>query len=206
MRWFCVSTNAMCLLPTYVTYKRKLIGETVFTLSTGISSILYHGMELYDWKIHSTAIRNTDVILSFLLICHIAHYLTVFPHRWDATISILPIVIFACEVDIIYRLVGISCYAAVAITYFCTRKHTYDTGIFAVGILCAAGDVAFFVLGNRGYYSILHGMHHICIFMTQACVLYAYHPTVSHPIASARTYEEDRSTTRAVCIPAPPRG
>ena len=55
--------------------------------------------------------------------------------------------------------------------------------MIAIGAGCAVGDIAFFLLGNRDNYAILHGMHHISIFTAQACVLHGA------PIHGARTDE-----------------
>jgi len=170
--WFCILTNVSCISPAYVTYKKKLLGETVFTLSTGISSVLYHGMELYDWGINRVAIRNTDVILSFLLVCHTAHCITISSRRWDATISVLPLVIFGCEMDILYRLIGVTCYVLACLVYICITKQSHNRAMVTIGAGCAIGDIAFFLLGNQDNYAILHGMHHIFIFTAQACVLH----------------------------------
>ena len=169
MKWFCVITNAMCLLPAYVTYKKKLLGETVCTLSTGISSVLYHGTKLYNWPIHEVGIRNSDIMLSYLLVCHTAHCIVNFNRRWDYTISVLPIVIFGSDLDVLYKLTCVACYAVACLLYIAVTDKPRNSKMYALGAVFAINDIVFFTLGNEYYYTILHGMHHICVFAAQAC-------------------------------------
>lgn len=162
----------MFLLPVYVCHKRKFIGETLFTAFTGISSILYHGHELYGWNVHPGAIRNTDVILSFLLICHTMHCVAFYGYRWDTTIACLPFIIYACEVDIIYRLTGVIVYVICCLLCMLANSKRYQRRFMILGLFLGMNDVAFFILGNMSNYTILHGMHHLAVFSAQAIFMH----------------------------------
>jgi hypothetical protein len=176
--WFCILTNCMAALPSYMLYKRKMVQDSILAAVTGISSLLYHGNNsdpsVFQQILNTRGIRNTDVILSYLLTFHTTH-MVMFKRkkrRLGFTTAMIPLAIYIAECDLYIRVVVILLHSVLGLCYSLYSKHKMNW--IALGYVLGIIDVFIMWLGDFKYvdqYYWIHGTHHITCFGAVACMV-----------------------------------
>ena len=175
--WFCILTNCMSALPSYMLYKRKMVQDSILTAVTGLSSLIYHGnnSDPSVFQILNTrGIRNTDVILSYLLTFHTTHMLLFKRNkrRLELTTVMLPLAVYIAEGSLSVRLVILLVHSVGGLCYALYLKHKMNW--IAVGYVLGIMDIFIMWLGDYKYidqYYWIHGTHHITCFGAVACMV-----------------------------------
>lgn len=171
MSLYCILTNLVCVFPAQILWVKQRYGDAIFTLSTGLASLVYHSDEIYESPLNTVAIRNVDIIMADLIMCHTCHMFFHFQRRWDWTISVLPIQIYAAELDVLYRFAFMILWGIVAISMALTHQDKYHMKYLVFGTLCILSELLFFMFANKIHYYWLHGTHHITAFVAQGLFL-----------------------------------
>lgn len=176
--WYGIFTNLTSLLPASMFYRRKMIPDAILTGVTGLSSFLYHGNNstpsVFNNVFKTTPIRNSDVVLSYLLAIHTINTL-VFKksrRRWDMTIAWLPVCIYMAGVSQYMTITFLTIYAMLGLFIALYRRHRLKWVTFAY--LFAAMDVLLMWMGDviyKNHYYWIHGTHHITCFSSVACMI-----------------------------------
>ena len=176
--WFCILTNCMVVVPSYMLYKRKMVQDSILAVVTGMSSLLYHGNNsdpsVFHQILNTRGIRNTDVILSYLLTFHTTHMLTLKRNkrRLELTMAMMPMAIYIAEGDLYVRLSVILVHSVLGLCYSLYSKHKMNW--IALGYALGILDIFIMWLGDYKYvdqYYWIHGTHHITCFGAVACMV-----------------------------------
>ena len=175
MLWFCILTNLVSILPTWYFYSKKLYNETILTLGTGISSLLYHGNNadhpVWNW-FDDKAIRNTDVTLSIILLFYVAnmaisHAINKKTLASVLTTAMLPIAIYTTESSPFKKEYLLIVYGGASIILSSIKRKRFKQRYLFMGILSTLCDLALVIpehFDHRIHYDLLHGVHHIMAF------------------------------------------
>lgn len=181
---WCVSTNVVCIVPSYYMYKNNLI-EWVLYLMTGVVSILYHvhrGATPMCAFLDYEAIKTVDLVMSDMCMCWITGYVK------NANLFLfLSIDMYIVYVrNELFRWILYSIWVSPAFMYIFYNHRKYNMRNFMCGVMCSVGDLTFYkFLADKYplYYNWLHGVHHIFGFMS----IYFYTKTVS--VSTVNRYE-----------------
>ena len=171
--YFCILTNVVALLPTWILIKWGHWGDGVFTFATGLASLLYHTDEFIDWQIKTRAIRDTDIIMADMLVFHTADMFWDFENRWAITANTLPFHVYSSHLSVEFRFACMIVWASTGIIrgmWVTQRRGKIWMGAGTIIILL---ELLAFSLGNAEHYGWLHGLHHIAAFSAQACFVRA---------------------------------
>lgn len=171
MSWYCIGTNAISLIPSYVLYKRNMKIDSFITLATGVASFIFHGVELDGWNINFIAIRYTDVILANMLVIHTIHTLMDMERRMDNTMVTLPLVLYTASVSVIYRFIFMISYGVICSIYVMWNYKMYNMLWYVAGLVVIGSQVALFTVGNARDYMWFHGSHHVAAFVAQSAFI-----------------------------------
>ena len=164
---WCSTTNCVCLIPTWLAFKRNL-SEGILYFLTGLTSFVYHlhhkdeYNDPYITYLDYYAIRYTDLILSDLCI-----YWVVTDHRIKQFVlfSILPFEIFIVVTGYPYiRLISEILWVMLNIFYILFKKIEINKNKFYLALTSSFIEVIFYeVLTAKypNYYNWIHGVHHI---------------------------------------------
>ena len=173
MSWFCISTNAVSILPARLLWLNGMHGDSVFTAMTGLASLLYHGNELENWPMNSIAIRNTDIVLANLLVLHTVHTIVAPDRRWECSVITLPFVVYSAELSLLVRFSVMVAYGTMCIVWMIIHRNRYDMRWLALGVLLILSELFTFFFGNQSNYVWLHGLHHVSAFSSQYCMIHS---------------------------------
>ena len=175
MLWFCILTNLVSILPIRYFFSKKMYNETILTLGTGVSSLLYHGNNsdptAWNW-FDEKAIRNTDVVLSIVLLFYVANM--AISHAINKkilasvlTTAMLPIAIYTTESSPFNKEYLLIVYGGVSMILAVIKRKRFKQRYLFMGILSTFCDLALVIpehFDYRVHYYLLHGIHHIMAF------------------------------------------
>lgn len=170
-RWFCVITNLVCIVPTTICYKKRMVIDASLTAITGLSSLLYHTNKLLVRFDNPTALRNTDIVMANFLVFHTGNMILYQEdsRRFQIGLILVPLLVYTAESSIEIRLILMGAWGVGCMAYAMKNLKIFEKKFIYFGVFLIICELIFFNFANHWhqYYEWFHGIHHILAFMSQ---------------------------------------
>jgi len=183
--WFCILSNLVCLIPSYLFFIDNNYFDCTFTFIAGLVSFLYHAnngdyhtksnniISIFDYD----AIRLTDWIIAYLTVLNIASYLAFYKKmniRSVLLIIKLPIVIYLTlwyfeeRMEVLYISIGVLALRILYNLYNLEQFKFKYLCYLLIGLIFNIIEIFCFMLGNKNEtnYDFYHGLHHLFGFIS----------------------------------------
>lgn len=180
--FFCILSNLLCILPTYLFYKDKNYHDSLFVGITGITSFVYH---LNNNKpdvvsyLDQNSISNADYFISDLCVLNIGSYLAfykLFNIRTNLLIVEIPLEMYSISYGNMYRtyfMYTTSCVLFFKFIYTSIKlKRLKKSNLFILilAVLINIVEIACFEwlqkINDEENYNFYHAIHHVCAFLS----------------------------------------
>lgn len=181
--YFNILTNISAILPSILFLYDRNYYDFIVVLGTGLISFLYHlnnnkPAVLSHLIFNENAIRDSDEIMSYILVVQMATYLSFYKDYYTRSVILflyLPFCMYfalANYINHIFILLGYVGLISLTTAYNLYKKHLIklENMIFlSIGLALSIAEVVIYVeLQDESLkdYNMYHGFHHLCAFLS----------------------------------------
>jgi hypothetical protein len=181
--YFNILTNISALLPSILFIYDRNYYDFIVVLGTGLISFLYHlnnnkPQVLTQLIFNENAIRDSDEIMSYILVIQVASYLSFYKDYYTRSIILflyLPFAMYYClsanyyHIYILLGYVGLISLTTVYNLYIKNLIKIENMILLAIGLALSIIEIILYIQlqeDNVKDYNMYHGFHHLCAFIS----------------------------------------
>jgi hypothetical protein len=181
--YFNIFSNISCIIPTILFIYDRNYYDAIIVFATGLTSFLYHlnnnnPSVLIEPIFNENAIRDSDEIMSYLLVIQIATYLSFYKDYYIRSIILFLYIPFSLYfvlsyyVNHIYILFGYISLISVTTAYNMYMKQLIrlqNMSLLGLGLIFSIIEIILYIELQEEHpkdYNLYHGFHHLCAFLS----------------------------------------